>query len=231
MMEQQEKSVPIFNVPAVLLAFIGIMLGVHITRTTMINADGDLWMLINFAFIPARYALAESSVFTNPAELWTPITYSFLHGSWTHILLNSIWLLCFGSVVARRFGTLKFVLFCVIGSVFGALSHYIFHSGSIVPMIGASAVVSACMGAAVRFAFPQNGRFSPAVHDLPAQTLAQCFQNRQVVVFAVAWFAINFLFGLGGEIFTAAGQSIAWEAHVGGFLAGLFLFSYFDRNN
>jgi membrane associated rhomboid family serine protease len=40
---------------------------------------------------------------------------------------------------------------------------------------------------------------------------------------------LNALFGLGGVSFgTEAGQTIAWQAHVGGFFAGLLLFDAFD---
>ena len=43
------------------------------------------------------------------------------------------------------------------------------------------------------------------------------------------WFGINLLFGLGSvSILTGDDQSVAWEAHIGGFLAGLLLFSLFD---
>ncbi len=218
---------PLFNVPPILLAFIGILFGVHVTRTFMMNAEGEIWTLVNFAFIPARYGLG-GSVFTDPANFWTPITYSFLHGDWAHIIVNSIWMLVFGTVVAKRFGNRRFILFCIAGPCFGALLHYVFHAGAIVPMVGASAVVSACMGGAVRFAFPSEGRFSPAVYDLPAQPLLLAFQNRQVLMFTIIWFAINLVFGLGGELFAGPGRSIAWEAHVGGFLSGLLLFKYFD---
>ena len=42
------------------------------------------------------------------------------------------------------------------------------------------------------------------------------------------WFGLNLLFGLGSPTLMGAGQSVAWEAHIGGFLAGLLLFSFFD---
>ena len=43
------------------------------------------------------------------------------------------------------------------------------------------------------------------------------------------WFGLNLLFGLGSvSLVTGDNQSVAWEAHVGGFLAGLLLFSLFD---
>ncbi|MGI9353386.1 MAG: rhomboid family intramembrane serine protease [Rhizobiaceae bacterium] len=226
---REPEKQPVFNVPGIILWFLGLMLAFHIVRIMLEGSEAGLWMLFTFAFVPLRYAQGLSSLFSDPAAFWSPVTYSFLHGDWTHILVNSVWLLAFGSVVARRLGAIHFVTFCITGSIFGAFAHFLSHSDSIIPMIGASAVVSACMGAAIRFAFPRNGNFSHRVHDLPTQSLLQSFQNRQVIVFTTLWFAINFLFGIGGEFITGQGQSIAWEAHVGGFLFGLLLFDVFDR--
>ena len=42
------------------------------------------------------------------------------------------------------------------------------------------------------------------------------------------WFGLNLLFGIGSFAIVGVDQSIAWEAHVGGFFAGLLLFSLFD---
>ena len=42
------------------------------------------------------------------------------------------------------------------------------------------------------------------------------------------WFGLNLLFGLGSLSIAGANQAVAWEAHLGGFLAGLLLFSAFD---
>ncbi|MEM9279984.1 MAG: rhomboid family intramembrane serine protease, partial [Pseudomonadota bacterium] len=203
---------------------------VHLLRTYLLGNEQIIWLLVNFAFIPARYTGEVQQFMSDPAALWSPVTYSFLHGDWTHIIVNTIWLLAFGAVVARRLGNFRFILFCIASSLFGALAHYVAHSGSLVPMIGASAVVSGCMGAAVRFAFPDTGSFSPQVHELPAKGLFEAFQNRQVVIFTAVWFAINFLFGISGGGIAGEGQSIAWEAHIGGFLCGLLFFRVFDRN-
>ena len=38
----------------------------------------------------------------------------------------------------------------------------------------------------------------------------------------------NIIFGLGSTPFAAQSQSVAWQAHIGGFLAGLLLFALFD---
>jgi membrane associated rhomboid family serine protease len=47
-------------------------------------------------------------------------------------------------------------------------------------------------------------------------------------VFLVVWFAINLVFGMSSLSLGGAGEVVAWQAHIGGFLAGLLLFSWFD---
>jgi membrane associated rhomboid family serine protease len=49
-----------------------------------------------------------------------------------------------------------------------------------------------------------------------------------VVSFLIAWFGLNFLFGFVSVPGVSDGMSVAWEAHLGGFLAGLLLFDAFD---
>ncbi|MGH6715024.1 MAG: rhomboid family intramembrane serine protease, partial [Bradyrhizobium sp.] len=43
------------------------------------------------------------------------------------------------------------------------------------------------------------------------------------------WFGVNLLFGMGSIAVGEQGATIAWQAHIGGFFAGLVLFSMFDR--
>jgi membrane associated rhomboid family serine protease len=57
----------------------------------------------------------------------------------------------------------------------------------------------------------------------------QLVQNRAALAFILIWFATNWLFGAGVVTFGGMEESIAWQAHVGGFLAGLLLFPLVDR--
>jgi membrane associated rhomboid family serine protease len=50
----------------------------------------------------------------------------------------------------------------------------------------------------------------------------------RVLAFLVVWFGVNLLFGVGTISMPGVEQSIAWQAHIGGFLAGLLLFPLFD---
>jgi membrane associated rhomboid family serine protease len=109
------------------------------------------------------------------------------------------------------------------------------HAGSLAPMIGASAGISGMMGAAARFVFEPGGSLDMWHGDrahadmVPAAPLLVALRNPRVLSFVGVWFGFNLLFGLGSLSIAGAGnQSVAWEAHVGGFLAGLLLFSAFD---
>ena len=168
---------------------------------------------------------------------WTLLTYSFLHADWMHFGLNSIWLLAFGAPVARRFGTARFLaLFCVT-AVLGVLTHYAMHAYDAMPIIGASAAVSGAMGAALRFVFQPGAPLGlalalrpdePLAYRLPALPLRRSLQDRRVLTFIIFWFVTNFAFGVAAQPLGLTEGGVAWEAHVGGFLAGLLLFSWFD---
>src|SRR5262249_44786521 len=116
--------------------------------------------LLSFAFIPVRY---DSSVVLGDglpgggADIWTFVTYALIHADWTHLVVNAIWLLPFGSAVARRFGAPRFLAFFAVTAAAGATLHLATHAGEQFPMIGASAVVSGTMAAAMRFAFQRAG--------------------------------------------------------------------------
>ena len=101
-------------------------------------------------------------------------------------------------------------------------------------MIGASASVSGTMAAAIRFAFVQGSFLSfsrgdaDAAAKVPALSLSRALRNRRVLAFLGVWFGVNIMFGVGSIAIGIDGASVAWQAHIGGFLAGLMLFSLFD---
>ena len=67
------------------------------------------------------------------------------------------------------------------------------------------------------------------IHQLPAVPLLTTLRDPRFLLFLAVWLGLNALFGFGTVSFgTEAGQEIAWQAHVGGFFAGLLLFTAFD---
>jgi len=215
--ETQPANEPILRVPKVVLIILAVLLFVHVMLTQWVSNEARIDAIIGYSFIPLRFESAFSSETWDWQVAFTAVTYSLLHADWTHLIMNSVWLLAFGSVVARRLGWFSFLLFCALGAIAGALAHLLTQSGSIGPMIGASGFVSACMGAAVRFAF-SYGAFSSHANDAPLLGLIQCLKNRQAMSFVAVWFIINLIVGFGSEQVAGAGQAIAWQAHIGGVL-------------
>ena len=248
---------PIFNVPAVILLLLALMTLVHAARI-LLSPEIDLQLIATFAFTPARFGFVidQSAVldhltqvaraseiegqvgqffltYAPPGQLWfTPLTYAFLHGNWTHLIFNGIWLAAFGSPVARRFGAGRFLLLGALGAIGGAFFYLAFHLTELAPMIGASAAVSAYMGAAARFVF-QPGAFirgpDAGPQAPPIASIRDVLSNRQTLAFVGFWFGTNLLIGLGGQSFGFSQAPIAWEAHIGGFFAGLLLAPLFDQ--
>jgi membrane associated rhomboid family serine protease len=218
---------PAFNLPGFILAAALLLLAIHALRAFILSREQDLWTIILFAFIPARYGGGAGDFPFPGAALWSPLTYSLLHGDWSHLFVNLLWLLAFGSPVARRLGPVRVLLLTAIASVAGAALHLAFYIGEAVPMVGASAVVSGYMGAAARFAF-QPGRRGGLTVDGPALPLVASFTDRRFMSFLAVWMALNLLFGSGLIPIAGEGASIAWQAHVGGFFAGILAFSLLD---
>jgi membrane associated rhomboid family serine protease len=228
---------PVFNIPAAIVATVAVLVLVHVARIVVLTDDQDVDFVLTFGFIPARYC-GTIAIGSLPggfaADLWTFFTYAFIHADWTHLGLNLAWLVPFGSAVARRFGAWRYALFMLVTAALGAMAHLATHIGAIEPMIGASAAISGAMAAAMRFVFQRDGRigfFRDGVDAarLPAQPLRVTLRDPRFLLFLASWIGLNALFGFGTITFGgAAGQDIAWQAHVGGFFAGLFLFKAFD---
>lgn len=229
---------PMFNLPAVVVWTVLVLLAIHLLRQ-LISVEDDLNIILRFAFIPARYAglPGAEQIFPpgDPAEYWTPISYGFLHASWEHLILNTLWLVVFGSAVAWRFGQPRFIVFLLLCTAAGAAIHLVAHWAQLVPMVGASAGISGLTAAAVRFVFEAGGplgAFRSSVGRYaflqPAAPFLDSLKNPRVFFFLAVWFALTILFGAVAVPGAPGSGAIAWEAHVGGFLAGLVLFPLVD---
>lgn len=231
---------PILNVPGAITGLAAVFVLIHVVRTLVLDIEQDQEVLLLFAFYPIRYSpdLLQGFVFPGGifADVWTFVSYAGLHGGWLHLIVNSVWMLAFGSAVARRFGFLRFLAFSAACAAAGALVHLLTHSGSPIPVIGASAAISGQMAAAARFAFQPGGPLSrhqrgrgEAAFTQPAATLSEMWRDPTVLAFLGLWLAVNVIFGIASLPFAGGdGGDVAWQAHIGGLIAGVLLFPLFD---
>lgn len=138
-------------------------------------------------------------------EPFLGLLYSLvLHGGLIHLLFNmwSLWI--FGNNVEDAFGHLAYLLLYGVAGIVGSLAHVVLNPTSAVPLIGASGAIAGVMGAYLVL-FPR----SRIISIIPPLWF---FQFRvPATVFLGFWFLGQFFVG---------DASIAWEAHVGGFVVG-----------
>jgi len=225
---------PILNVPRGVSGAAALMAAVQLIRG-LLPDEVDLTLLLALAFIPARYSGAAAEL---PGGYLTCVTsfftYMVVHAGWLHLVVNVLWMLAFGSAVARRVGDRKFVVFSVMCGIAGAVTHLVCHFGEMAPVVGASAAISGQMAGALRFIFMAQSSPARRASDLlstPLMPLAQTVRDPRILLFLALWVAINAYFGQSAVRIAGQEGGIAWEAHIGGFLFGLLTFGFFDTES
>jgi membrane associated rhomboid family serine protease len=207
------------NAPPIVLALIAVLLGVHLL-IQIGGQDWQIWSLYAFAFIPARFGGPDSTAMIEGSQYWSLITYGFLHEGWLHVLFNSVWLLIFGTRVAQQFGSLRFLAIAFVSTLGGALAMLWVYWGVFIVVVGASAAVSGLLAAAIPIMFGRPG--APL-------TFGEFLRDRRALIFMFIFLGMTLLTGVQGLPGFADGGRIAWEAHLGGFIAGLLSFFVINR--
>ena len=249
---------PLFNLPMVVIVSVGLLAAVHGVRMLLSDADSEM-VLALMAFAPSRYLNVAPDDFVWPgglaAALWSPFTYALLHVDLTHLITNSVVFASIANLMARRMGALRFVAFCLITAPLAAFGELIIAPFEPAPVIGASGVVAAMMGALARFMFPPrrpamigmepheaeseeteaDAAEGLAEEDLPAilrptVSVLSTLKRPAVLQFIAAFAIMNLILFFAAPILLSGSGSggVAWMVHVAGFVAGFFLFPFLD---
>lgn len=221
----ESQQSPIFNLPRIIILLVGICAVVYLMQYWVAGSDWGNHALVHLAFIPIRY----SQSITEPlwSYVFAPVSYAFLHGGFGHLAINMLWLVIFGSPLALRLGWQYFLIFWLVTAFAAAFMHFWVYPESYAPLVGASGAISGMTGAATRFGFRTQpyGRFRAFIGR--PMTFQNIMRDRTSIVFIVVWFGMNILAGTGAFNEPNTITSIAWQAHIGGFLAGFFLLPLF----
>ncbi len=153
-------------------------------------------------------------IFPNKNIILSILISFFLHANFLHIIGNlwSFWI--FGNNVEDRLGKLLYILFLILAGFFSVIGHVLINQENLNPIVGASGIVSALMGAYF-YLFP-NAKLLVLVPFgifFPTTIKAKYFM----------------LFWLFSQIFIAFQTSnISWEAHISGFIFGFFILKIFN---
>ena len=155
------------------------------------------------------------------SSLSTPLTSMFMHGGWLHLISNMWFLFIFGDNVEDVLGRVRYALFYIGSGLVAAVAQTLIDPSSHVPMVGASGAIAGVLGAYFRL-FPHARvvtliplLFLFFVRELPA------------VFFIVVWFGLQLLSGIGSLGYVGQEGGVAFFAHIGGFVGGLWLVSVF----
>jgi membrane associated rhomboid family serine protease len=165
----------------------------------------------------------EYGLIPNRIHLSALVTSMFLHGGWMHLIGNMWFLWVFGSRVEDTLGSAKYLIYYLLCGVVAAVVHLALNLGSSVPTLGASGAIAGVMGGFMLL-YPR-ARIVTLIFIIFFITTLEV----PAVLLLLYWFAIQVfsgLFSFGRMSLTDAG-GVAWFAHVGGFLAGMFLLSLF----
>ena len=104
---------------------------------------------MGFGMIPALIfdnAIADPHFSTIP-DIFTLVTYMFLHAGWMHIISNMAFLWVFGDNIEDAMGHIRFLFFYLICGVVAALSHAVMTPDQSAPLVGASGAVAGVIAA------------------------------------------------------------------------------------
>lgn len=229
---------PAFSAPGVVLAVIAAFVLVHLLRTHFLSPAADERLLMMFSVIPRLYeawwqGVPLSRLPGNGLGLFlAPFTHFFLHANWMHLAMNALWLLVFGTPVARRLNAARFLALALLSAAAGAGAFILLHPGADVLLVGASGGVSGLMGASVRLIYAYNLPLTEGlrcdVRQVRPLTFAQALILPRPRQFVLIWMGINVVISLMG-LGTGGMDRIAGEAHIAGFFAGMALLGPLDR--
>jgi membrane associated rhomboid family serine protease len=191
----------LFNAPWPSMAVVLLILGSYVVQSSWLGERAA-----ELAFAPADL---------DQGRWWSTATVTLVHGGWFHAIMNALGALAFGPPVARLLGTggrgaLAFFGFYAVCAVLSSLAYAAFHLHGQEPVVGASGAVSGLMGAAARLIGRPHG-LAP-------------LKSRPVVSLGLAWVVTNAIMAVSAPMIPVfGGAGIAWEAHIGGFVAGLLL--------
>lgn len=196
---------PTYTAPVVTTLLIVACVLVFLHELMLDEFSRDYFM-VRYGLIPAHPRLSSL------------ITSMFLHGGWSHIIGNMLFLWAFGKSLEDAMGHTKFLGFYLCCGVIAGIAQVAANFYSRAPMVGASGAIAGVMGAYL-LSFPR-ANIKTVVFIFVFFTTVEI----PAALILIYWFVTQLFSSYGSIAHTQVTDSgVAWFAHVGGFLAGMVL--------
>lgn len=180
-------------------------------------------LILNYAFTPALLTERVKTL-SLLGFLYPPLlTSTFLHGGWFHVLSNMLYLWIFGDNIEDKLGHGRFLLFYLLAGMGANLIYYLTAINSPIPLVGASGAIAGVLGAYF-ITFPRA-----KITSLIFVFIFVLVRQIPAVIFLFFWFIIQIFNGL--LTTGTTGSSVAWWAHIGGFIIGVILMPLLKKKN
>jgi membrane associated rhomboid family serine protease len=144
----------------------------------------------------------------------------FLHGGWSHLVGNMLYLWIFGNNIEDRMGHYRFILFYFLVGIAASIAQIVVSPFSTIPLIGASGAISGILGAYLLL-YPK----AKVLTLVPLVVFIRVIRLPAYVVLGF-WIVLQIINGFVSLSYTAQG-GVAFFAHIGGFIAGLAVIKLF----
>jgi membrane associated rhomboid family serine protease len=174
-------------------------------------SGGDAFVL-KWSAIPANIIAGHHWI--------TILTAMFMHGSWSHILGNMVFLWAFGPEMEDAMNPLKYLVFYLAGGSVAMLAQIAMSPSSTVPNLGASGAIAAVMGGFL-VTYPRD--------EIKSILIIFIFVRITMIPAALLigfWFLIQ-LFNV-GSVAAVQGGGVAYMAHIGGTIFGALTARLFE---
>jgi membrane associated rhomboid family serine protease len=212
-----------YSTPIINLSLIGINTLVFLYEISLPSGAFNRF-IFSYGMVPASLHIdAPLALLANPAPLLTLFTHMFLHGGWFHFLSNVWVLFIFGDNVEDRMGSWRYLVFYLVSGLVAGLLQALVAPASQVPAIGASGAIAGVLGA--YFVLYPRARIVTLIPIF----LFPWFVEIPALFFLGFWFVSQLFSGLSALTLSASQNmgGVAWWAHIGGFLFGMFLYRLF----
>jgi membrane associated rhomboid family serine protease len=204
--------------PIVNYALIAINVVVFLYELSLSDLD-----LLRFIY---RWGAIPNEI-SNGNDLFTLVTSQFLHGGWLHIGGNMLFLWVFGDNIEDTMGHVGYLIFYLLCGAAAGLGQVIIDTNSLTPLVGASGAISGVLAAYIVL-FPRGHiRTLILLGWIP---LIFLFPAWFMIGYWIVMQFINGFFTLGVDT-AETGNSVAYFAHIGGFIAGLILVQLFKNDD